>query len=212
MLKKSEIKAYNKALDRKGFKKTLCYAPFKSLRFSQSGNIISCCYNRGYILGKYPKNSIKEIWQGEKIKKIIRNIRQNKLNLGCDLCKNSIKDKAYNLTGASHYDCLKAYKVKKYLAMLDFEISNKCNLECIMCTGENSSSIRENREKLPNLNSVYDKHFVEQIKEFIPHIEEARFTGGEPFLINLYYDIWELIIKYNPKTNIIIVTNASILN
>ncbi len=211
MLNKFHIKEYNTSLNRKGFKR-ICYAPYTSLRFSQSGNIISCCYNRGHILGKYPENTIKEAWNSKKLKSLQKNIKKNKLNLGCTICENSIANKTYTLTGAFHYDYLSCYYKSKYPAMLDFEISNTCNLECVMCTGENSSSIRTNRENLSCLPPIYDNSFVEQLKEFIPHIKEARFCGGEPFLINIYYDIWELITKLNPKAKITVLTNATTLN
>ena len=36
--------------------------------------------------------------------------------------------------------------------------------------------------------------------------------GGEPFLIDLYYDIWNLIIKLNPSCQIVVQTNGTVLN
>lgn len=81
-----------------------------------------------------------------------------------------------------------------------------------MCNGEVSSSIRKNKDKLPPIKSPYDDEFVEQLKEFIPHIKEAKFYGGEPFLIDIYYKIWDLIIELNPKVRIFVITNGSVLN
>lgn len=211
MLNKYHIKQYNSSLNRKGLKR-ICYAPYTSLRFSQSGNIISCCYNRGYILGKYPENTIKEVWNSKELKKLKKNLKKNNFDLGCDICKDRILNKTFTFTGALHYDYLHHYYKSKYPAMLDFEISNTCNLECVMCTGENSSSIRTNRENLSCLSPIYDNNFIKQLEEFIPHIKEARFSGGEPFLIKMYYEIWELIIRLNPKAKITILTNSTILN
>jgi MoaA/NifB/PqqE/SkfB family radical SAM enzyme len=54
--------------------------------------------------------------------------------------------------------------------------------------------------------------FVEQLEEFIPHLYEAKFAGGEPFLIDIAYEIWERIIEINPDVRISIQTNATILN
>jgi len=95
---------------------------------------------------------------------------------------------------------------------MEFELSNKCNLECVMCKGELSSTIRKNREKLPPMSNPYDSRFVEQLEEFIPHLEEAKFLGGEPFLIDLYYDIWERIAEIKPSIKITITTNATVFN
>ena len=81
-----------------------------------------------------------------------------------------------------------------------------------MCTGLLSSSIRNNRDKLPPLKSPYGAKFVEELKEFIPHLHEARFNGGEPFLIKIYWEIWDLILSINPKITIVIATNGTVLN
>ena len=96
--------------------------------------------------------------------------------------------------------------------VMEFEISNVCNLECSMCNGYWSSAIRANREKLPPLKSPYDEDFVKQLEAFIPHLQEAKFLGGEPFLIKTYYQIWDLIIRLNPGITVSITTNGTILN
>jgi sulfatase maturation enzyme AslB (radical SAM superfamily) len=81
-----------------------------------------------------------------------------------------------------------------------------------MCSGFFSSLIRRNRENLPPLNSPYDESFVKQLEPFIPHLKEAKFLGGEPFLIKTYYQIWNLIIQLNPNIKVSITTNGTILN
>lgn len=207
----SLLREYNSLRGMKA-QKRLCHAPFKSLRFSQSGNVLTCCFNRGHILGKIPEQSVHAIWFGKKMKELQYHISENDLSLGCGECARRIKDRLFNLSGMLQYDYLAVHESGKYPAMLDFEISNTCNLECVMCLGENSSAIRCNREKLPPCEQHYTDQFVEQLKEFIPHIKEARFSGGEPFLIPLYYNIWELIISMNPSAEITVLTNATILN
>jgi MoaA/NifB/PqqE/SkfB family radical SAM enzyme len=205
------LSEYNSLRSKKAQKK-LCHAPFGSLRFSQSGNVLACCFNRGYVLGKYPDQSVHDSWFGEKISKLRKCVSGNDLSLGCGECARRIENRLFNLSGSLQYDYLAEYGLGSYPAMLDFEISNICNLECRMCLGENSSAIRCNREKLPPYELHYDHQFVEQLKEFIPHIKEARFSGGEPFLVPLYYDLWNLLIEENPKAEISVLTNATVLN
>jgi MoaA/NifB/PqqE/SkfB family radical SAM enzyme len=53
---------------------------------------------------------------------------------------------------------------------------------------------------------------LEQLEPFIPHLVEAKFLGGEPFLIKTYYQIWDLIIRLNPDIHVSITTNGTILN
>ncbi|MBU0764920.1 MAG: radical SAM protein, partial [Bacteroidetes bacterium] len=89
-----------------------------------------------------------------------------------------------------------------------FELSNACNLECEMCSPVFSSK----HNKQGRFRQVYDNRFVDQLTEFIPNIVQARFFGGEPFLINIYFRIWEKIIELNPKCRITLQTNGTILN
>jgi MoaA/NifB/PqqE/SkfB family radical SAM enzyme len=80
-----------------------------------------------------------------------------------------------------------------------------------MCNGNTSSSIRQNRDKLPPLPTPYDDAFVEQLKEFIPHLKEAKFFGGEPFLIHSYFQIWDVMMELNPAISIFVITNGTVL-
>ena len=96
--------------------------------------------------------------------------------------------------------------------IMEFELSNICNLECAMCFGTFSSAIRKNRDQLPPLPMHYDSAFVGQLEAFLPYLWEAKFYGGEPFLIPIYYDIWESMMRINPNIRIHITTNGTILN
>ncbi|MEJ5268527.1 MAG: radical SAM protein, partial [Bacteroidales bacterium] len=99
-----------------------------------------------------------------------------------------------------------------YPSSMEFQLDNICNLECIMCSGEYSALIRKNREKGTPYISPYDENFVNQIKKYIPYLKQASFTGGEPFLIEIYYQIWNLIQILNPHLQIYVSTNGTILN
>lgn len=190
----------------------ICHAPFKSLRFSQSGNVLACCFNRGEILGSFPAANLHDIWFGSQLADLRQSLVHKDLSHGCSECARRIENRLFNLSGSLQYDYLSSYKTDEYPVMLDFELNNTCNLECVMCMGENSSSIRRNREKLPDYPMHYDQNFLIQLEEFLPHIREARFSGGEPFLIPFYYQIWEKIIESNPRAIISVLTNGTVLN
>jgi len=194
-----------------------CHAPFSSINFTQNGDMLACCYNHTEILGTYPRQSIKEAWEGKVAQTLRAYMKQNELPAGCDGCKEQILSGNYSGSRAIYYD-----KYASLLTMLpiairppkvfEFEISNICNLECIMCNGYFSSAIRANREKLPKINTPYDDAFVEDVKNYIPHLTDAKFLGGEPFLISQYFEIWDAIITINPKVQVHITTNGTVLN
>lgn len=211
-MQENKLKQYNK-IRNFSQRKLVCYAPKTTMRFSLSGYVLACCYNRKYFLGKFPENNLHDIWFGKKIEKLQISIAGNDFSNGCHRCEEEIICGNYSLVGAKQYDYLSKYKAENaYPVMLDFEISNTCNLECIMCNGENSSLIRKNVENLPPISNPYNDLFIEQIIEFIPHLKEARFVGGESFLMDINYKIWKKIVEINPKVEISVLTNGTILN
>jgi MoaA/NifB/PqqE/SkfB family radical SAM enzyme len=100
----------------------------------------------------------------------------------------------------------------QYPRVMEFEMSNTCNYECQMCSGEVSSLIRKNRDKLPPIEMPYDSAFVDQLEPYIPHLKEAKFFGGEPFLIDIYHDIWDRMLDINPDIKFFVITNGSVWN
>lgn len=197
-------------------KEPTCYAPISSLRFDHSGKILACSFNRGNVLGEFPEQSIEEVWFGKNLKQLQTALNKKDFSLGCQSCEKSILSGNREAAGIAQYDNLKNLIAhKNFPTMFDFELGSTCNFECIMCSGEYSTSIRKNREKKSAYYSPYEDHpdlFVEQLTPFLPHLKEVRFLGGEPFLMKIYYNIWDKILEINPDLTISILTNGSILN
>jgi MoaA/NifB/PqqE/SkfB family radical SAM enzyme len=190
---------------------TLCFAPFKNIYFGHYGKASVCCYNRDFVIGKYPEQSIQEIWQSKEANHLRESIQKNNLDFGCHLCKKHILAKNFDANKAKQYDTA-TLNANNFPSVMEFELSNVCNLECTMCNGTFSSKIRQNREGLAPIPLSYDSQFVKQLEKFIPHLEEVKFYGGEPFLIEIYYEIWNKIIEIKPSIRISVQTNATILN
>jgi molybdenum cofactor biosynthesis enzyme MoaA len=91
---------------------------------------------------------------------------------------------------------------------MTFALSNRCNLECVMCNGELSSKIRA-REGRPPLPPAYGEDFFRQLDEFLPSLQVANFLGGEPFLINENFRIWEQMAAQGLDTLCAVVTNGT---
>lgn len=206
-LKIPDLNRYRSRQDQKH----VCHAPFKSIRFEQQGFVRTCCFNQQVVLGRYPQQSIREIWNSEEANRLRSKIKQNDLSYGCQLCAQQLRNGEFDAVKTRQFDNMDN-DPEGFPIMLDFSIHNTCNLECIMCNGEFSSSIRKNREQLPPMEMAYDQQFAEQLEEFIPHARQMVFAGGEPFLIDLYHDLWERINDLNPSAEVHIVTNGTILN
>ena len=141
--------------------------------------------------------SLKNIWFGENF--------QRWRERGCCSLDKAFTDKLTDFTIAPVYE---SNQVKEYPSMLELELSNQCNFECIMCDERLSSGIRK-RKGLAPLPMAYSDKFVDDVEEMLPHVDEIRLKGGEPFSMKLAFDI---IDRVNDGTEINIATNGSILN
>lgn len=192
-----------------GAKPIFCYLPYNSLTFSFGGQVFVCSYNRDIELGKYPVNTIDEIWNGAEAKKLREHMFNNDLDYGCRHCKYFFDKGKFTNLRPLVFDKYYQNTDAAFPQVFEFEISNECNLECQMCHGEVSSSIRKNRDKLPPLPNVYDDAFVDQLVKYIPTLKEAKFYGGEPFLIPIYYKIWDKVRELNPELDLFVITNGT---
>jgi radical SAM protein with 4Fe4S-binding SPASM domain len=184
-----------------------CVAPYNNMYFTTEGNVAPCWLLVGHLEKWGPNRSIRDIWFGEHFTQYRENLKNGVFNSECRVCKQKIEADTWPLAMA--YD---GFPVREYPSCLELELSNQCNLECVMCEGRLSSGIRKNRDKLPPLSNVYDDSFVEQLKEFIPHLEELRFNGGEPFAQKIVYDICMLVADLKPSLRINIATNGTVYN
>jgi MoaA/NifB/PqqE/SkfB family radical SAM enzyme len=187
----------------------VCFAPSRSLYFDIHGKATACCFNRVHILGKYPQNSIDEIVNGEKRQFLQNELARQNFMYGCQHCHKLIESGNFEGVEARQYDTLKHQEFIP--SEIVFELDNVCNLECAMCHEEFSSSIAK-AKGLKNIQHPYDKEFLKQLEQYIPNLKVAKFLGGEPFLINIYYEIWDLIFQYNPNCRINLQTNGTVFN
>lgn len=185
----------------------ICNAPHNNMYFTVEGKVAPCWLQVGSIDNWSKDRSIHDIWFGDKFN-ALRNDHKSEVYPGkCGQCKQQSDDNIWPLAKA--YD---SYTVGKYPTLIELELSNQCNLECTMCSGLLSSGIRKNRDNLPPLPQIYNQSFIEQLKEFIPHLEELRFNGGEPFAQKIVLDICDVVAKINPGLKINIATNGTIYN
>ncbi len=186
----------------------ICNAPFNNMYFTVRGTVSPCWKTTDHCDHWNTNKSIMDIWKGDKFEEYRKSLKNNIFINRCKECKQDIDNGVWPLARAYN-----EYSVNDFWpSMMELELSNQCNLECIMCNGTLSSGIRKNRDKLPPLPVIYDDSFVEQLNEFIPHLTELRFNGGEPFAQKIVLDICENVSRINPKLKINIATNGTVYN
>jgi len=169
------------------------------------GWVAPCCFNF-QILEKYPFYSIEEIWNGEVFQQYRNAFKKNTFPGGCQICQSNYKSDIRN----KFYASFDPRKTKPQY--FEFALSNTCNLACKMCSGIYSSAFRKNVEQKPPIHNPYSSSFIEELKGFIPHLKESTFVGGEPFLEQMNFDIWEQMLDLNKNIKIDVITNASFIS
>lgn len=205
---KRRLRAYQRRRDTP-HRDSVCNAPSTNLYFSVDGQASPCWL---YFPNKPPQwsreRSIRDIWFGPEFTKVRGALADGRFIGRCKTCKHDIE--TGNRPLAAAYD--NEHEIGEWPTMLELELSNLCNLECVMCSGRLSSRIRRYREHLPPLESPFDETFVDQVAELLPHLHEIRFNGGEPLMQPIVYQIAERIGDLRPDLKVTIATNGTVIN
>ncbi|MFO0944799.1 MAG: radical SAM protein [Planctomycetota bacterium] len=214
MVKLEVLDAYDASRDftRKQFR-AICYAPFVSMYFDTLGYVRACCQNTRYTLGNVASERLDDIWRGPRAGALRRALIKNNLKLGCEFCEWQFADGNHHSVFAWDFERFSvASEAPQWPKQIEFSLSNVCNLECVMCNGEWSSSIRARRERLPPLQKAYSEEFFADIRKYLPHLENAKFLGGEPFLAPEPLRICEMMIEEGLSTPCHFTTNGTQYN
>lgn len=198
-----------------------CFASFNHLRMNRFGGMGPCCF--GLVKQTWTKEKgLHDYWFNGVNLEYQEAFLQTTLHKdGCRVCINKINRNVnphLNDYDWNVHDRMKAVTDIRYPEIIDFEISNLCNLECPMCWGYLSSKHAMNRDSFVDWGvNVFDdddnlNHLIEELKEFIPHLKEMRFEGGEPLAHKAMYKIADIIHDINPKVILNITTNGTIYN
>ena len=187
-----------------------CHAPFTSMYLDQRGWVRACCMNVNHTLGNISDRPLSQIWHAEPARELRRAIERGDLTQGCEFCKWQVDEGRGHLAYAKWFRELDVDQPDpEWPQQLEFSISNTCNLQCVMCNGEWSSSIRSQREGLTPLPKVYDDAFFEDLAAFLPHLRSVKFLGGEPFLATETLRIMEMLVDRGLAPSCHVTTNGT---
>lgn len=95
---------------------------------------------------------------------------------------------------------------KYLLSSIEFDITNKCNLNCAGCCHFSNLTTKETLYDLDE----FEKDIIRLNNLFI--IKKFKIVGGEPFLVDNIIDYVKVIIKYFTNSRIEIYTNNTLRN
>ena len=87
------------------------------------------------------------------------------------------------------------------LKLIQFKMSNKCQLTCVHCGPDRSSGWRKLLNISPHVIDAFEvtEEFLKELSDILPQLEVIKFTGGEPFLDPNHWKILEFLQDYDTR-------------
>lgn len=176
--------------------------------FDQFGQVKPCCQGVGG-LGHVTRQSLREIWDSARANRLREALAQRALPPGCGFCAWQAEKVGCSEFARGFDDQDPESLSPLWPVMMEFSMTNACNLQCVMCNGDLSSSIRAHREHRAPLPEVYGERFFEELEEFLPHLVEARFLGGEPLMGREPLRVLDMLAGLERPPRVTITTNGT---
>jgi MoaA/NifB/PqqE/SkfB family radical SAM enzyme len=178
--------------------------------FDQFGDVRACCQNTEAPMGNVTQSSIRDIWDSAATQRLRDALRSDDFSVGCGFCQWQVDQGDDQIVFARVFDQHEVRSDRpEWPVQMEFSMTNACNLQCVMCNGDWSSSIRTHREGRPPLPEVYGEEFFEQLAEFLPHLHKANFLGGEPFLGREPLRVLSMIAELDDPPEVAVTTNGT---
>jgi len=196
--------------------KIFCMAPWVHLFNLPNGDIQPCCVSLNGPVGNLYQTDVKDIWNNEEYKKIRQDMLADRPSPHCTRCYKEEEwgnpgtlRKQFNADFSDQYDELvtdnTGHASQLSLLRWDFRFSNLCNLACIGCSPEYSSTWAALKKTMdPGFKEIQFKDskqskdkFVNIIKTQAGQVKKVYFAGGEPLIQPEHYEILEEIKNLN---------------
>ena len=199
--------------------KVFCMVPWVHMFNSPSGDIQPCCVSLDGTMGNLYDTPVSDIWNNERYKEFRKELLSDSESKHCERCykeeswgNDATLRKQFNTDFSDYYEELVEQSTddqgitdRMDLLRWDFRFSNLCNLACIGCSPEYSSTwgplySKMNTEykevQFKNSNKNKEK-FIDIIKSQTDKVVKIYFAGGEPLIQPEHYQILEEIKNQN---------------
>ena len=191
--------------------KTYCNFVFTGLYISHEGPNF-CRVNKHYK--DYPTLTASEFWNSTFHKQAKNNMEKGEKVVGCETCYK--KEELNILSSRNMYQVEKHIPRKELPTKLDLDLSNFCNLKCIMCSSRHSSQWAKD-EGLYNANTginTVSQTVLDDICKISKELEYLTILGGEPSIMPEFIYYFNFLKENNiiQNINLQVVTNLTNLN
>jgi len=192
--------------------KTFCMAPWVGVSVSTSGQVKTCPHSTA-VVGNCNSQSLGDIWNSTGMKSLRASMLSDQAISSCEFCYNNERLGVKSLRNSYNKSFVK--RVSKIdstasdghledfsLNFIDARFNNLCNLVCRTCDRQSSSSWHRPAVELQLANKSdpvllvagrFESDLINQIIEHADHLDRIYFCGGEPMMIEAFYDLLEVL-------------------
>ena len=201
----------------KNSNKNFCVNPFTHLNIKQEGRVSACWRYQGAI-GDYRYETLEEIWNGEKLKKLRKDLLHGEQPYECRSCWDyesnnlpSPRTSSNEIEGKKGYteDYLMTLMDENYnmpiaaFKKIELRFDNICNLMCRHCSPMYSSKWHSEVTKNPAFKSAMEEHtpmrvenhhvrltddLINETIKMCGNLDHIMIAGGEPLVHPKHYD------------------------
>jgi organic radical activating enzyme len=193
--------------------KRFCIYPWIHLHAYPTGEAYPCCHAEMAVgsIGSTHTNSLKELWNSDKMRKLRTDMLEETPNSYCSRCYEQEESgffggrQSANKHHGHHIDQIDSTAPDGTLEQFemsywDIRFSNLCNLSCRSCGHIFSSSWYQDQAKLAgptwaknhkvlNIAGRSETDMWEQLIPHLDYVEQIYFAGGEPLMMAEHYNI-----------------------
>ena len=202
--------------------KTFCPMPFCHVNVKQEGKV-SACWRYPDRIGDYTSESIVEIWNGDKLKTLRKQLLNGERPEGCRSCwdmedsgvKSTRQQTTEDYKKIADFDTVKEIIADDYsmpltnLKSVEVRFDNICNLMCRHCSPDYSSvwEVAVKRDESLNKKMIelgtfrkQEEHvklndqIINEIGSLSDNLVEVMLAGGEPLYHNKHYKFIESLL------------------
>tara|TARA_B100000900_G_scaffold90609_2_gene73900 strand:+ start:4915 stop:6123 length:1209 start_codon:yes stop_codon:yes gene_type:complete len=190
--------------------KHFCMMPWVHMHLWPAGFTYPCCMSDpDYPIGNTQTQTLQDVWNGDKMRKIRLNMLSGQPSQECRRCyeleengMQTLRNSSINNFSEKHWQKVmntaedgSAGDVN--MAYMDIRFSNLCNLKCRSCGPQFSSSWFEDHKQMygelnhPKILQVRKDmtSFMDELDPLLESVERVYWAGGEPLITKEHYHI-----------------------
>ena len=211
-------------------KDTYCTLPFIHSHMSAGGTFKPCCNAFGSNSKHTTRNSnytLESWFSGPEMQQLRQDMLEGRRNDLCTRCWQDEDRGGHSIRTRMNEKFAQLASGPPAIKYLDLKLTNQCNLQCMMCSPQDSNRIGDEAQQMIQqglpvpinyadgpTNTLIKSPSIDEINRLLPNIKVLKFTGGEPAIQPEVLTVLDTAISqgYSKQIELNLTTNATKFN